>query len=219
MRRVILVLGIICVLATAAVAAKPKVITFGRWLPVKWVPGAKDDISIPLKVRALMVNSDVKGFTTGEPHQVTDRIFVVRSAYRLNDSLPEDGSVQQWKWQPAEWLLVDRTSAHIAKLSLPDFDFLYSTASWYRDYVAYCGISSDGEKVYAVVAQIGQKKPILKKPLGEAKDLEMPDSQCAAPVWQKQPMRVTFAPNGGEKISVEIRGHAAELETSSGDDE
>src|SRR5437868_12296867 len=52
---------------------------------------------------------------------------------------------------------------------------------------------------------------VVRKLLGEAKDLGMPDSQCAPPVWQKQPTRVTFAPNGGEKISFEVRGRAAEL--------
>ena len=186
---------------------------------MKWAVGTKGETSIPLKVRALMVNADVREFTTGEAHQVTDRIFVVRRAYRVNDSLPDDGSVAKWTWQPAGWLVVDRSSAHIAKLSLPNFDYLYSNASWYRDYAAYCGISDDGEKLYAIVAQIGLKKPVVKKLLGEAKDLEMPDSQCAAPVWQKQPMRVTFAPNGGEKMSFDIRGHAAELDAASTEEE
>ena len=203
----------------ASAAAKPKVITFGKWLQVKWVVGMNGDTTIPLKVRALMVNNDVKEFTTGEFHQVTDRVFVVRRAYRLNDSLPYDGSVPKWTWQPGGWLLVDRSSAHIAKLNLPNYDFLYSTASWYRDYVAYCGVSDDGEKLYAMVAQIGQKKPIVKKLLGEAKDVEMPDSQCSPPVWQKQPMRVTFAPIGGEKSSFDIRGRAAELEAGSAEEE
>jgi hypothetical protein len=69
--------------------------------------------------------------------------------------------------------------------------------------------------LYAMVMQIGEKKPIVKKPLGEAKDLGMPDSQCTAPVWQKQPMCVTFLPNGGEKISFEIKGRAAELDVNS----
>jgi len=85
--------------------------------------------------------------------------------------------------------------------------------------VAYCGVSDNGEQLYAVVVQIGQKKPVVRKLLGEAKDLGMPDSQCAPPVWQKQPMRVTFAPNGAEKVSFEIRGRAAELEPASGDEE
>ena len=35
--------------------------------------------------------------------------------------------------------------------------------SWFRDYVAYCGVSDTGEKLSAVVMQIGRKKPLLKK--------------------------------------------------------
>jgi hypothetical protein len=211
----------VCLLTGLSSAAKPKVITFGRWLPVQWEVGTSGGKTVPLKVRALMVNNDVKEFTTGDAHQVTDRIFVVRRAYRVNDSLSDEpSSAPKWTWQPDGWLAVDRSSAHIAKLTLPNYDSLYSTASWYRDYVAYCGVSDDGEKLYAMVIQMGQKKPIVKKLLGESKDLGMPDSQCSAPVWQKQPMRVTFLPNGLEKISFEIKGRAAELDlNASSDDE
>ncbi|HWX93992.1 MAG TPA: hypothetical protein VNY29_15295 [Terriglobales bacterium] len=45
-------------------------------------------------------------------------------------------------------------------------DPFYSTASWYRDYIAYCGVSDDGTKLFAIVAQLGRRKLILKKPLG-----------------------------------------------------
>jgi len=47
----------------------------------------------------------------------------------------------------------------------PEFGSYYSVASWYRDYVAYCGVSDDGKKLYAVVFQVGRRKPVLKKPL------------------------------------------------------
>ena len=213
-------LALFCIFAGSLAAAKSKTVTFGTWLPVKWQVGANGDTTLPLKVRTLMVGSDVKEFTTGEIHQVTDRIFVVRRAYRLNDALPDDDkAASKWTWQPGGWLLVDRSSGHISKINLPDYDFLYSSASWYRDYVAYCGVTDNGEQLYAVVIQMGQKKPVVRKLLGEAKDLGMPDSQCAPPVWQKQPMRITFAPNGAEKVSFEIRGRAAELEPASGDEE
>ena len=46
---------------------------------------------------------------------------------------------------------------------LPEFDSFYSAASWYRDYVAYCGVGDDGKKTYAMVAQISRRKPVLKK--------------------------------------------------------
>jgi hypothetical protein len=92
---------------------------------------------------------------------------------------------------------------------LPDFDPFYSVASWYRDYVAYCGISDDGEKVFAVVAQLGRKKPIVRQDLGAAANSDTPDSECPAPAWQRNPARVTFQPRSGKSLSFSIRGHSA----------
>jgi len=49
-------------------------------------------------------------------------------------------------------------------VNLPDFDAVYSAATWYRDYVAYCGVSDDGTKRFDMVAELNRKKPVLKKP-------------------------------------------------------
>src|SRR3954471_17813427 len=137
-RRFLRFLVVFCAFTSSVALAKSKAITFGTWLPVKWQVGTNGEKTLPLKVRTLMVGSDVKEFTTGEIHQVTDRVFVVRRAYRLNDALPDDDkAASKWTWQPGGWLLVDRSSGHVARISLPDYDFLYSAASWYRDYVAY----------------------------------------------------------------------------------
>ncbi len=106
---------------------------------------------------------------------------------------------------------MDRESGRLTQLNLPNFDSFYSLASWYRDYAAYCGVSDDGTKLYAIVAQLGLKKPILKRDLGAVKDADTPDSQCSAPEWQRQPVRVTFAPAGGQKLTFNVRGHAADL--------
>jgi hypothetical protein len=205
--------------AIAGAAAKPKIISFGRWTPVKWYVGDEENTAVEFKVRALAVNGDTKEFTTGEPHDVTDRAFVVHRAYRLNDTLPDEGKTPpKWKWQPGGWLMVDRGTAHISKLTLPEYDAFYSNASWYRDLVAYCGVA-DNDKLYAIVMQIGRRKPILKKLLGAARNGDLPDSECAAPVWQKQPTRVTFAPIGAEKISFTVRGHAIEIAPDNSDDD
>ena len=54
------------------------------------------------------------------------------------------------------------------------------------------------------------------------KDADTPDAQCLAPDWQRQPVRVTFAPTGGQKLTFNIRGHAADLAptaTEPGDEE
>lgn len=89
---------------------------------------------------------------------------------------------------------MDRLAGRVSPLALPEFDPYYSTASWYRDYVAYCGVSEDGKKLSAMVAQVGRRKPILKKNAGEPAAGDEPDSECPAPVWERAPMRVTFQP-------------------------
>jgi hypothetical protein len=201
-------------LSGAAVAAKPKAITFGRWIPVKWMVGPTEDQPVEIKVRALNVNGEPQEFTMGEPRDITDRVFVVRRAFRINDSLPanaEPSPKPQWSWRPGGWLMVQRGNASISKLNLPEFDAYSSEAIWFRDYAAYCGISDDGAQVHAMVVQIGRKKPLLKKMLGPAKMAELPNSECEAPVWQKNPARVTFQLKGGTKVSFEIRSFAIEL--------
>ncbi len=59
-----------------------------------------------MKVRALVIDGRVKEYALGMPHDVTERLFVVRRAFRVNDSLPED-SGPRWQWQRGGWLLVD----------------------------------------------------------------------------------------------------------------
>src|SRR5262249_42762425 len=100
---------------------------------------------------------------------------------------------------------------HISSISLPDFDPYYSAASWYRDYVAYCGVSDDGNKTYLIVLQLGRRKVVLKKNATNASLVDEPDSVCLTPTWQRQPMRVSFVTNKDEKSTYEVRGHAVDL--------
>src|SRR3954469_3483059 len=107
-----------------------------------------------LKIRPLVVDGLVKEWTTGEPHDVTDRSFVVRRVMRINDQLPgEKAAVSRWVWQRGPWLLVDRVSGHVLALKLPDYDPGVSQVSWFRDFAAYCGLPSSGKSLYAVVTQ------------------------------------------------------------------
>ena len=62
-----------------------------------------------------------------------------------------------------------------------------------------------------MVAQLGQRRAVVHKDLGAPRAAETTDSECPPPEWQKQPVRVTFAPAGGQKVSFTIRGHAADL--------
>ena len=202
-------------LLTTAAGAAPKihVIAFGKWTSVQWSPGIRvDDKPVILKIRALMIDGRIKEYTIGAPHEVTERLFAVRRAFRVNDSLPEDFA-PHWQWQRGGWLLVDRLTGHVTPINLPEFDAFYSAASWYRDYVAYCGLADDGKKMYAVVAQLSRRKPVLKKPLsneGIAEDAA-PDSACPAPSWQRGPARVSFEPAGSAKQTFAIRGHVVDL--------
>jgi len=201
-------------LTTAAGAAtKIHVIAFGKWTSVQWSPGIRvDDKPMILKIRSLMIDGRVKEYAIGAPHEVTERLFAVRRAFRVNDSLPED-SAPHWQWQRGGWLLVDRLTGHVTPINLPEFDAFYSAASWYRDYVAYCGVADDGKKMYAVVAQLSRRKPVLKKPLsneGISEDAA-PDSACPAPFWQRGPARVSFEPAGSAKQTFAIRGHVVDL--------
>jgi hypothetical protein len=207
--------------AESAAATKVHVIAFGKWISVQWLPGTgSPEKPLTIKVRALLVDERVKEYTLGPLHEVTDRLFVVRRAFRVNDSLPEDSAVK-WQWQRGGWLMVDRVTGHVSPLNLPEFDAFYSAASWYRDFVAYCGVSDDGKKVYTIVAQISRRKPVLKKPLsGDGlSDDAGPDSACPTPMWQRSPVRVSFDPAGGAKQIYAIRGHVVDIVNDAEEDE
>jgi hypothetical protein len=182
-------------------------------MSVPWVPpGAANDKPLTLKIRGLIVDGRVKEYMVGSPHEVTDRLFVVRRAFRVNDSLPEEPT-PRWQWQRGGWLVVDRTTGRVSAINLPEFDPLYSSASWYRDYVAYCGVSDDGKKISAIVAQLGRRRPLLHKPLSNdgVPDDAAPDSACPAPSWQRSPVRVSLEPAGGAKQTFAVRGQVVDV--------
>jgi hypothetical protein len=193
-------------------ASKPHVVGFGSPQSVKLFFGPSEDKTMDLSVRALYVDTKLKEFTTGKPHDVTDREFVVRRAFRINDALPEDPHQSpKWLWQLGGWLLVNRSSGKVTLLKLPDFDPFYSEVSWYRDYAAYCGLTSNGERLLAVVAEIGVKKPLYRKELGKGSGGDLPDSDCSTPHWNRQPARVMFLPKAGEKFTVSVSRNSADV--------
>ena len=98
-------------------------------------------------------------------------------------------------------------------MNLPLFDPFYSEVVWFRDFAGYCGISDNGERVFAIVSQLGNKKPVVKQELGKAKNGEMPDSECVTPEWQREPTRIVFQPSGGQKTAFTIHAHATEMAT------
>jgi hypothetical protein len=172
-----------------------------------------------LRVRPLLVDGKVKEWTSGESHAITDRSFVIRRVLRLNDSLPSD-KTEHWIWQRGPWLMVDRVKGSITALHLPDYDPAVSNVIWFRDYAAYCGLTASGKQLYAVVAQIAARKPVLAKKLSPWSPAEGQPPACAAAQWQREPLRVTFQPSGAAAVSYDLVGLSAVLvEEGDGNDE
>ena len=164
-------------------------------------------------MRPLIVDDKVKDWTTGDSHAITDRSFAVRRALRLNDALPGDKG-EHWIWQKGPWLLVDRTNGHYVALKLPEYDPAVSQVIWYRDYAAYCGLSASGKQLYAVVAQLGARKPVLSKKLAawsphEQVSGDLNTSACGTTAWQREPLRVTFRHTGESAVSYDLVGSSA----------
>ena len=225
MRTFVGFIGFVLVLATSTVpawsASKPHVVSLGKPQTVTILLGPDESRSAAMAVRPLYVDAKLKDYTTGESHEVTDRLFVVQRAYRLNDSLPGDSPKQStWVWERGGWLLVDRASGHITQLKLPDFDPANSNATWYRDYAAYCGTSDNGSRENAVVVQLGVRKPLFRKELartgGGTEGLTM---DCAPAKWERHPTRVTFSSNGQSFTYDVVSRHAEELPVGTDDEE
>ena len=172
-----------------------------------------------LRVRPLMVDGKVKEWTQGESHPVTERTFVVRRAIRLDDTLPGD-KVERWVWQRGPWLMIDRVKGSVTALHLPDYDPAVSSVAWFRDYAAYCGLTASGKQLYAVVAQLGAKKPVLAKKLATWTVGEDKPPACTSAVWQREPLRVTFQQPGATAVSYDLVGLSAVLvEDGNGNEE
>ena len=197
------------------VAAKVHSVAVGAWRKVPYTaPSTSSDAaalpSATLRVRPLVIDGNVRDWTTGEMHEITDRTFVTRRAVKLNDALPEQAGAH-WLWVLGPWLLVDRSTAHISVLHLPDFDPAVSEVVWFRDYAAYCGINSTGKHLYAVVWQLGVRRPLVAKPLMKWTADDHPTPACAAATWQRQPLQVVFHPSNSPALSYQIFGLASAL--------
>lgn len=213
---------------SAAVPRKAHVVALGAAHKVAYSrtgdPAGAQPGETELKIRALLIDGVVKEWTTGEAHDVTDRSFVVRRVLRINDVLPTDKPevksaekpaapvlLSAWVWQRGPWLLVDRVTGHIVALKLPDYDPGVSQLAWFRDYGAYCGVTASGKSLYAVVAQVAGRKPLLAKKLSAFDPENHPQPVCELPVWQREPLRVTFHPAGGEAIGYDLAPGSAVL--------
>jgi hypothetical protein len=172
-----------------------------------------------LRVRPLLVDGKLREWTTGESHDITDRSFVVRRALRINDALPGD-QVEHWIWQRGPWLLIDRAKGGVTALNLPDYEPTVSNVVWFRDYAAYCGLTASGKELYAVVAQVAARKPILARRLSIWSPGEKPGPACIPAVWQRAPLAVTFRETGAAAVSYHLVGLSSVLvEEGNGNDD
>ena len=203
-------------------APKNHSVTLGRSRNVPYVPMRAAAVApsdgksgeSTLGVRALYVDGRQKEWTTGEMHNVTDRTFTIRRALRLNDALPTD-TAAHWVWQPGPWLMVNRTTGHITALHLPDFDPAVSEVAWFRDYAAYCGVGGTAKGgLFAVVAQLGSRRAVVRKRIGKWPQAAYVISACQPAQWQRQPMRVTIQPTGGDATTYDVLGSASLVEES-----
>jgi hypothetical protein len=206
----------VCLLlpGAALAASKPHVVNLGSTRKVAYStegdPAGARAGEKQLNIRPLVVDGKTREWTTGESHDVTDRSFAVRRALRINDALPGD-KTQHWVWQRGPWLLVDRQSGKVAALHLPDYDPAVSEVAWFRDYAAYCGLNSSGKALYAVVAQVAARKPVLARKLGAWDPGNHASPACAGAQWQREPLRVTFQPSGAPASSFDLVGSSAVL--------
>jgi hypothetical protein len=171
-----------------------------------------------LKVRPLTLDGHQKEWTTGDAHDVTDRSFTIRRALRLNDALP--GEAPRWSWQPGPWLLVDRNTGRITALHLPDFDGEVSDAVWFRDYAAYCGTAETVKGgLFAIVAQLGARRAVVQQQIGKWPQPAPAAPVCKQAVWEREPMRVTLQPTGGEATTYDVVGAASLVEENDSSDD
>jgi len=223
----LLSLGVLSLSQPSALAAPAKihVVALGAVRKVPYTPPeaapakGKSSDPVTLKVRPLTLDGHQKEWTTGDAHDVTDRSFTVRRALRLNDALP--GEAPRWSWQPGPWLLVDRITGRITALHLPDFDAEVSDAIWFRDYAAYCGTAETIKGgLFAIVAQLGARRAVVQQQIGKWPQPAPAAPVCKPAVWQREPIRVTLQPTGGDAITYDVVGAASLVEENdSSDDE
>ena len=197
-------------------AAKIHTVVLGAVRKVPYTPPEatldnKSEEATTIRVRPLLVDDKPREWTVGDLHEVTDRTFVIRRAFRINDALP--GEPSHWTWQPGPWLQVDRTTGHITPLHLPNFDAQISEVTWFRDYAAYCGlIPTLKGGVVAVVAELGSHKAVAQHVIANW-PLDKPIFPvCASAQWQRTPMRATVSLTGGSPVTFDVAGTSSLIE-------
>lgn len=137
-----------------AVIGKPRLVT--------WAATQDPSRTLSLQIRPLIVDGRRKEWVTGETHDVTDHSFVVLQVQHLNDALPRE-KLPHYIWQTGAWLLVERNTGRVSPIHLTGYDPSLSGISWFRDYAAYCALTTTGKSLYAEVTELGARRPIAHK--------------------------------------------------------
>lgn len=216
---------LLCALLAAPTlhAAKMHVVTLGAvrrvpYTPPEASPDQKSDEATTLKIRPLLIDDKPREWTVGDLHEVTDRTFVIRRAFRINDSLPSEPA--RWSWQPGPWLQVDRTTGHVTPLHLPNFDAQISEVAWFRDYAAYCGlIPTLKGGVVATVAELGTRRVVAQHVLASWPLERASYPICAPAQWARTPMRATLTLTGGTPVTFNVAGTSSLIEEGESEEE
>jgi hypothetical protein len=113
--------------------------------------------------------------------------------------------------------MVDRTTGHITALHLPAFDPEISQVVWFRDYAAYCGVTTSTHSLLvAVVFELGAHKAAVQKGIENWPMPDAPIPVCALPVWERSPMRATIQATGGPAMTFEVVGTSSLIEENEG---
>jgi hypothetical protein len=175
----------LCLLAPAAQAKGPKIhsAAVGKAHPVFWTTAADPSTRLSLSIRPLIVDGRRKAWVFGDVHDVTDHTFVALEVQHINDALPGD-KLPHYIWQTASWLLVERNTGHVSAVHFNGYDPALSGLSWFRDYAAFCSLNASGKILSAEVIQLGSRKPIAHKKVGNwplHTAAPEPDATTAAP--------------------------------------
>ena len=65
-------------------------------------------------------------------------------------------------------------------------------------------VTASGKSLYAVVAQVSARKPVLAKKLAALDPTSRTEPACGTPEGQREPLRATFHPAGKDAISFDI---------------
>ena len=109
-------------------------------------------------------------------------------------------------------------TGRVTPLKLPDYDPGREPGELVSRLRRLLRGDRDGKSLYAVVAQVAARKPVLAKKLAAFDAENHPDPACEQPEWQREPLRITFHPAGKDAVSFDIVPGSAVLVEDSGDD-